>query len=175
MSYLMQLAYTSASLQVFTVPELITLLDRARDKNKRLGITGMLLYVENSFFQVLEGESEVVLPLYQEIVLDPRHTSVTTVIAEPLPERAFPDWTMGFSTLSREDFLDIPGLNDFGTESFTLTNLDDLRVSNGRAKMLLHGFTQGRWRTRLIGDTWLPASDSQASSKAPKEPGDLIN
>ncbi len=117
------------------------LLRVARSNNERLGITGMLLYVDDSFFQILEGEAEVVDELFLHIAGDPRHSNVTEIIREPVVRRAFPDWSMGYAAVSRADILATTGLNDFFGDASCLRDIDA-----GRAKKLLHAFACGRWR-----------------------------
>ncbi|NJO83577.1 MAG: BLUF domain-containing protein, partial [Blastochloris sp.] len=46
-----------------TDDQLREILVKARDKNRRLNVTGMLLYRDRFFIQALEGEQEVVEPL----------------------------------------------------------------------------------------------------------------
>jgi len=52
---LIQLIYVSAATNRFNPAELRELLRLARLKNQQLDVTGMLLYHEGSFLQVLEG------------------------------------------------------------------------------------------------------------------------
>ena len=52
---LILLAYTSVAAHPMTHDELLSRLNSARTSNQRHGITGMLLYMDNCFFQVLEG------------------------------------------------------------------------------------------------------------------------
>jgi hypothetical protein len=63
-SKLIQCIYASAAGRAFDTEELAQLLKVARDNNAKLGLTGMLLYAEGSFFQVLEGPAQVVDALY---------------------------------------------------------------------------------------------------------------
>ena len=46
--------YVSSSTQTFTQSDLQMLLQKARDKNTQLDLTGMLLYKDGNFMQVLE-------------------------------------------------------------------------------------------------------------------------
>ncbi|MCB1748933.1 MAG: BLUF domain-containing protein [Gammaproteobacteria bacterium] len=119
------------------------LLARSQANNARLDITGILLYVEDAFFQVLEGEAEAVDDLFLHIAGDPRHSNVTEIIREPIVARRFPDWSMGYAELSRAEIMATPGLNDFFQDGRCLQALDD-----GRAKKLLQAFASGRWRQR---------------------------
>ena len=120
------------------------ILQVSRVNNEQLGVTGMLLYQNGSFFQVLEGEKKTVETLYEKIVLDSRHERSIKIIFEPIQERSFSHWTMGYASLSNEDLQTIEGLNDFFTEGRSLIELCETR-----AKILLSAFKEGRWRGSL--------------------------
>ncbi|HPB31711.1 MAG TPA: BLUF domain-containing protein, partial [Candidatus Sumerlaeota bacterium] len=55
-SNLIHLIYCSAAARPFSHKALTDLLGIARIHNARYGLTGMLLYSDGSFFQVLEGD-----------------------------------------------------------------------------------------------------------------------
>lgn len=144
MSGLIHLIYTSAAARLFSREELTELLIQARHRNMQRNVTGMLLYSEGAFFQVLEGEPETVDALFSAIAGDKRHSQVTLIIREPIANRAFNDWTMGYTEISPQDANAILGVNDFFDkgESFA-------RLTPGRAKKLLAAFMHGRWRAKL--------------------------
>ena len=52
------LIYVSSAIKLMHDDELLLLLEKARENNSRLGITGMLLYKEGNFMQMLEGGKE---------------------------------------------------------------------------------------------------------------------
>jgi Sensors of blue-light using FAD len=143
---LMHCIYASSARRHFETAELTALLQAARKHNDAAGLTGMLLYTEGSFFQVLEGVPDAVEALYARIELDKRHDQVTKIIAEATPSRSFANWTMGFSQVSRKELALISGTNDFFCGSSCFIGLD-----SGRAKKLLSAFREGRWRTTLSG------------------------
>ena len=143
---LTQCVYASAGTQDFTAEELAQLLEVSRDNNARLNLTGMLLYADGSFFQVLEGPADVVDALYAKIENDARHAQMTLIIKEPIPRRYFDDWTMGFHKVSREELDGIAGVNDFFGKDRTMVSVDA-----GRARKLLAAFRDGRWRKKLTG------------------------
>lgn len=60
MSDEIMLIYGSSSTDRFSEADLVPLLQQAREKNQRLNVTGMLLYRDGNFLQVLEGERETV-------------------------------------------------------------------------------------------------------------------
>jgi hypothetical protein len=88
------------------------LLEHARDKNARLGITGILLHRGDSFFQILEGGEEEVRGLYETIAADKRHQRVEIVTEGPVSEREFTDWQMAFIELDGQDYSAMPGFSD---------------------------------------------------------------
>jgi len=143
---LIQCIYASAASRDFETAELAELLQAARENNAKLGLTGMLLYAEGSFFQVLEGHPDVVDAMYARIGRDRRHDQVTLVIKEPIPKRYFDAWTMGFYEVSREELAGMSGVIDFFGKDRT-----EISVDAGRAKKLLAAFRDGRWRKKLTG------------------------
>lgn len=138
MSQLIHLVYASAARGEYSEEALARLLEAASCRNAQLGITGMLLHLEGSFFQVLEGEAEAVDGLFARIASDPRHGNVTVIVREPIARRAFADWTMAYAALGPGEAARIAGPGD---------GLGGIDV--GRARKLLHAFAQGRWRSRL--------------------------
>lgn len=144
MSQLIQYIYNSAATKHFSDEELLELLEAARNNNAARNVGGMLLYVDECFFQVLEGEQEQVSEIVEAIRADTRHDKITEIINEPIAKRSFQEWTMGFAQVSHEDLSEIVGLNDFFNNQSILSDLD-----SGRAKKLLHAFSSGRWRVRL--------------------------
>lgn len=137
--------YCSASANSNLTPgELEALLDRCRSNNAAAGITGMLLYSQGSFFQVLEGDRRAVQALFEKISRDKRHSLITKIILEPIAERAFASWTMGHSQVSAAELAEIPGLNDFFVGGKSYMDLGECR-----AKKLLAAFKDGRWRASL--------------------------
>ena len=146
MKQLIRCIYASLAVPNFKEDELPLLLERARHFNALHSLTGMLLYIEGNFFQVLEGEAEAVDALYTGIMRDPRHTRVTLIIREPIAQRDFSEWTMGFSVVDRLDAGQVIGENDFFRKASCIDNLDA-----GRAKKLLAAFRNGRWRLERTG------------------------
>jgi Sensors of blue-light using FAD len=143
---LIQYIYSSAATHDFSPAELAALLKKAREFNALHELTGMLLYTEGSFFQVLEGPEEVIAALYAKIERDKRHEQVTKIIVEPIQKRSFAEWTMGFSNVSREELAKIEGTNDFFSKARCFAELDP-----GRAKKLLTAFRDGRWHKSAPG------------------------
>ncbi len=101
--------YISYAARPFQETELKELLDRSRANNFKTGITGMMLYLQGKFIQVLEGEERAVKTLFEKIKRDPRHTKVATLLEGTLTQRLFRHWTMGFKNLSEVEFAQVSG------------------------------------------------------------------
>jgi hypothetical protein len=106
-----RLVYVSRATAPMSRAALVELLQQSRAHNSVRGITGLLVYRDRSFVQVLEGEQAQVDALYATIAADPRHTDVVLVGSEHDAARHFPDWSMGFD-VSTHDAHDLDGFND---------------------------------------------------------------
>jgi hypothetical protein len=135
---------SAATKSDFSPADLEALLAECREKNAMSGLTGMLLYSDGTFFQVLEGDRPVVEDLLEKLTKDKRHKRFTKIILEPIEERAFAQWTMGYSKISKQKLAEIPGLSDFFTQGRSYMELGE-----GRAKKLLGAFKEGAWRLSL--------------------------
>jgi hypothetical protein len=93
---MISIVYVSASRLPFTPSELEALLAKSRANNQRDGISGVLLYRDGDFLQVLEGPEEAVRRTYARIARDPRHGGVIVLDESEITQRHFGDWSMGF-------------------------------------------------------------------------------
>lgn len=138
-----QLVYVSAATVPFSDEELEELLAVARANNAASDISGMLLYHDGSFMQVLEGEESVVESVYEKIELDDRHSNATVLVKGPVEDRTFRSWSMGY--LPSTTLADLPkGFHPFLKRGFRRTS----DTENAARKALL-AFKEGRWRTEL--------------------------
>jgi hypothetical protein len=146
MSTLIHIVYVSEAIVEFSDTDIRALLQRARAHNASIEVTGILLLVGRSFFQILEGPPEPVARLYQKIERDKRHTRVVKLIDEPTEDRDFRDWSMGLARVTSKELAVLPGFSDFFA---TRRSLD--RVGEGLARNLLSAFREGRFRAH-VGD-----------------------
>ncbi len=94
--------------------ELERILAGARKKNLELGITGVLLFHNGEFVQLLEGPREAVLHVYHDIIVrDRRHRGLTIGWEGAIEQRRFRDWSMGYRPLAELDRTQTPGLVEF--------------------------------------------------------------
>ena len=66
-------------------------------------VTGMLLFVQGRFLQVLEGDRKDVHHTIEKIKEDSRHDHVTLLLDKPIEERNFSHWNMGFKHLQESE------------------------------------------------------------------------
>ena len=110
---MLSVVYVSTAAAPISDEALLALLEQSRTNNARSGISGLLLYKDGQFMQALEGPDEAVRALYDIIGRDPRHQNVRSLMVEPIAERQFPDWAMGFRTVTDEALRAIPGYSAF--------------------------------------------------------------
>lgn len=155
------LVYVSTATRLFSPDECMDLLQHSRKRDRKAGVTGMLLYDSGHFMQALEGPAGAVDALHERIQRDERHHSMITLLREPIDERRFPEWAMAFldvNTATKEEheaissFLQLPP----GREA--------LAYQPGHAWRLLLSFKQGLRQSGSLHDTPLPASRGQPSS-----------
>lgn len=61
----------------------------SKHSNNEDDITGILLFSEGNFFQVLEGKKEKVLALYEKIKLDDRHRNIIKILSREIHKEAY--------------------------------------------------------------------------------------
>jgi hypothetical protein len=92
---LLRLTYASRAADGLTQADLRAIATEAQSRNRALGVTGLLLYVDGDFLQVLEGPGSAVERIYELIESDPRNRWITRLSTERILRRAFEDWSMG--------------------------------------------------------------------------------
>lgn len=110
---MISLIYLSSAIKKLSEAELLELLHKSEENNQALGVTGLLLYRDGNFLQVLEGEADVVRALYEKICKDPRHRGILKVSERPIQRREFGEWQMGFVNLETVKPEDVPGYSDY--------------------------------------------------------------
>ena len=136
-SPLLSLVYVSASSHLMSDDELEAILRTSRENNSEVGLTGMLLYYDGAFMQVLEGREETVRQTYARINQDPRHHTIIPLLQEYIPQRNFADWSMAYHRLQRDDMAQVEGFTRLAeADAF----LDYFRQTPQRSLTLLKTF-----------------------------------
>ncbi len=74
--------------------ELAALVRDSSAKNRRLRVTGALLYDGAHFLEVIEGDPATIRTLAAVIFRDRRHTDIEGTLQEIAPRRRFGRWSM---------------------------------------------------------------------------------
>lgn len=98
------LTYKSVATASPGASDLQTLVSKARARNRSLGITGMLAFEKDCFFQTLEGPPAQLDLLWSAIRQDTRHNHIEVLSEHVVTSRLFSDWDL----LMDERFLDAP-------------------------------------------------------------------
>ena len=127
---LVELSYLSEAVSDMSFLGLMRLLESARVFNQKNGITGILLYDNQQFGQIIEGERASVMKAWKRIQDDKRHHRVELLEIREITERSFPDWLLRFyggESLTR----DYPALADMvgGMDKFSLALMNKMRAS----------------------------------------------
>ncbi len=138
-----QLVYISAATVPFDDDDLRDLLNKARANNDQQNISGMLVYHDGAFIQVLEGEGHAVDTLYEKIDLDKRHVNTTVLLRNDVSERTFEAWSMGY--LPSKSLSDIPD----GFHAFLKSGFKHSHDTDNAVRSALLAFKEGRWRAKL--------------------------
>jgi hypothetical protein len=99
-----QLIYVSSSTGAFTREKFLDLAFVMSSQNTKIGITGMLVFKDGNFMEVLEGEESAVKELFSKINVDPRHTLVSVIQEGEISAREYPSWAMTFYDPSTEKY-----------------------------------------------------------------------
>jgi Sensors of blue-light using FAD len=121
----------------FNKPRLLALLEETRRIYTRLGITGMLLYKDGNFLQVLESEEETVMTLVSMLKESPGHRGFQMLMTDTSEHRLFPDWSIAFRDLTDKSLAETGGFSDFLNTPFTE---DEFSAHPAPCMMLLLSF-----------------------------------
>lgn len=103
---LYELVYHSTASTTLPEDALVHILKKASLRNPQRDITGCLLYIDHEFLQIIEGEKEAVLGLFEGIRTDLRHRNPTILMQGPIEHRSFPNWSMAFQAPSHQELAD---------------------------------------------------------------------
>lgn len=105
-----ELIYRSVASQNLNANDIDKILETSRNFNSQNEITGCLLFHNNEFIQIIEGEKNKLLELYNNIKKDNRHTNVMLLAQAEKQDRIFPSWSMAYYQLNENDTINIDKL-----------------------------------------------------------------
>ena len=90
------LCYVSSCIESLTVKDLEHLFRVNKRNNTEYKVSGILIYNNGNFLQILEGDEDKVKTIFKKIRRDPRHRNLISLINNPIDERIFHDYDSGF-------------------------------------------------------------------------------
>ncbi len=99
---LYRLIYVSQAVAGLEYPDFIQILQRSEFNNKQVGVTGMLVFGDTMFLQVLEGSRRNVSQTYNRILLDKRHVNAELIDFSEIAHRNFTVWSMKLIELNNQ-------------------------------------------------------------------------
>ena len=99
--------YQSTPKTAMHSPDDYDIMETAWKHNEAMGISGFLLRTPYNYFQVLEGQPEVVDDLILMIRDDKRHQSLEILSDKSSQERTFDNWCMDYHVASKDEGADI--------------------------------------------------------------------
>ncbi|TCD06693.1 BLUF domain-containing protein [Erythrobacteraceae bacterium CFH 75059] len=89
-----QMVYTSRAVRSLDQADIFAIVQQSAHNNLARDVTGFLIYADDRFLQLIEGEHAVIGDLLAIISADPRHTQINVAVDVPIAERSFPRWRM---------------------------------------------------------------------------------
>jgi hypothetical protein len=106
---MIHIVYISRAVRPLSDQDLQSLLAQCRRDNERQDVTGVLFYSHGNIAQLIEGDQEILDPLFEKISRDGRHSNVKKLISKPISARSFSEWSMAFHPLETSGFETLQG------------------------------------------------------------------
>ena len=131
------LIYHSVANKICSAEELSLFLTSVRNKNIRLNVTGVLFYHQGNIMQIIEGEYDTIIELFERIKSDHRHSDIVKLVDFPISKRSFSDWSMAFQQLTNQDWVKVTGYLNIEDEQIGLPQQSE---KYGYLKVLIDSF-----------------------------------
>ena len=144
MEDLIQAIYVSAASSAISEHDTAEFLKEVRKTNRQHDVSGIMLYVGGCLLILLEGEAHKVDAASRQIVA--QKCEIRAIHREPVAEREFPDWIMGFEAVALAEagrLLGEPLLFDSASRF--------ARIEARSAKTLLSILGRRRWQSDRSG------------------------
>ena len=144
MENLIHVIYIGAASSELSEHDTVRFLNEARKANRSHDVSGMMLYVGGCLLMLLEGEAAKVDLACASIFSGGR--DMRMILREPVPEREFPEWIMGFETVEPLEAARLIGEPLCFEASSRIA-----RIEPNSAKTLLSIIGRRRWQSDRSG------------------------
>ncbi|MFN4761503.1 BLUF domain-containing protein [Gillisia sp. Q332] len=90
------IVYVSTASKDLKDSEIKNILEESVAWNNGHDLTGILLYSEGNFFQIIEGEESVIKDLFESIKQDSRHIDVLQIFGKEIHKKAYDGYKADF-------------------------------------------------------------------------------
>jgi hypothetical protein len=111
--------------------------------NPGIEATGVLLFSDTLFVQYVEGDYNKIMPLYDKIKMDDRHSAVVLLGLGAISERLFPNWHMGKKQMLTSEIEFLTTITKAEKEIFENTLQNDTKQMERVQKTLKQLFQVG--------------------------------
>ena len=94
------LCYVSSAKETLSSNDLEHLFSVNKRNNTDLNVSGILIYSDGNFLQILEGEEQKIQNLFHKISQDARHNNIIKLIDTSIESRVFDDYEHGFIVIT---------------------------------------------------------------------------
>jgi Sensors of blue-light using FAD len=144
MEDLIHVIYVSSAAPDISEHDTLRFLNEARKANRKNDVSGMMLYIGGYYLQLLEGEATKVDVVCRTIVQDKREMRM--ILREPVAEREFPEWTMGFEAVAPPEAARLLG------DPLLFDSVSRVaRIEPNSAKTLMSIIGRRRWQSDRSG------------------------
>ncbi|QED36595.1 BLUF domain-containing protein [Antarcticibacterium arcticum] len=85
------ICYVSTASYFIEPSEVVEILDHTEVRNNEFGVKGLLVYSDGNFFEVLEGEEQMIRELFETIKNDPIHNNIIPIFEKYVVKELFKD------------------------------------------------------------------------------------
>jgi hypothetical protein len=144
MEDLIHVIYISAASPDIAEYDTVKFLSEARKANRQNDVSGLMLYMGGCFLLLLEGRTANVDIASSAIFSDER--GMRMILREPVAEREFPEWIMGFETVEPLEAGRLLG------EPLLFSSASRVaKIESNSAKTLLSIIGRRRWQSDRSG------------------------
>ncbi|HSI69813.1 MAG TPA: BLUF domain-containing protein [Gillisia sp.] len=102
------ICYVSTANSNLSQHQIEALLSLSKERNDPVNIKGLLLYSEGNFFQIMEGDKEVVLRVYEKISQDRRHHGIIQIVGRDIENDFCEGYKVGILGDKEKSGYDVP-------------------------------------------------------------------
>jgi Sensors of blue-light using FAD len=144
MEDLIHAIYVSAASPDISEHDTVKFLNEARKANRQNDVSGLMLYMGGCLLLLLEGEAAKVDVASSAIFSDKREMRM--ILREPIAEREFPEWIMGFEAVEPLEAARLLGERLLFNPASRVTH-----IGPNSAKTLLSIIGRRRWQSDRSG------------------------